>query len=266
MGEPTFAAPSAESLGLSLRSVDAPDALAGLDVRRLEFNSGGDRVPARLVLPGRGAAHHPLVLLQHGRGGSKSAEYMDYAAGPWARGGAAVLSIDFPLHGERSSAKLGDRVLAALGGGSDASGQALWIDYVRRAVRDLQRALDAAAEIPEIDSERCVYASFSLGSILGATFLGSDSRPRAAALALGGGGWGPPAVDPVHHLGRFAPRPILFVNASRDETIPRGATEALFDAAGEPKRIEWFDCTHSALPGRALKAMWQFLRDPLGLS
>jgi fermentation-respiration switch protein FrsA (DUF1100 family) len=266
MGEPSFAAASAESLGLSVRSLDAPDALAGLHVRRLEFNSGGDRVPARLVLPSRDGARHPLVLLQHGRGGSKSAEYMDHAAGPWARSGAAVLSIDFPLHGERASAKLSEKVLAGDGGRSDAGGEALWVDFARRAVMDLQRALDAAAEIPEIDRERCAYASFSLGSILGATFLGADPRPRAAALALGGGGWGPAAVDPVHHLGRFAPRPILFVNASRDETIPRSATEALYDAAGEPKRIEWFDCTHSALPGRALKAMWQFLREPLGLT
>ncbi len=266
MGEPSFAAPSRESLGLSARPLDTPDALAGLRVRRLEFNSGGDRVPARLVLPPEGDAPHPLVLLQHGRRGSKSADYMDYAAGPWARGGAAVLSIDFPLHGERASAKLTERLLAAFDARSDDAGDALWVDFTRRAVADLQRALDAAAELPELDTQRCAYASFSLGTIVGATFLGLDPRPQAAALALGGGGFGPSAVDPVHHLGRFAPRPILFVNASRDETIPRSATEALYDAAGEPKRIEWFDCTHSALPGRALKAMWQFLREPLGLA
>jgi cephalosporin-C deacetylase-like acetyl esterase len=264
MGEASFAATPGESLGLSLRPVEAEARLEGLRVRRLEFNSGGDRVPARLVLPARGDGPHPLVLLQHGAGGSKSADYMDYAAGPWARAGAAVLSIDFPLHGERASAKLGERVLASLGS-REPAGEALWTDFVRRAVADLGRALDAAAEIPELDAERVAYAAFSLGSILGATFLGHDPRPRAAALALGGGGFGPPAVDPARHLGRFAPRPLLFVNASRDETVPRSATEALYAAAGDPKRIEWFDCTHSALPGRALKAMWEFLREPLGL-
>jgi dienelactone hydrolase len=264
MGEPSSGAPSGESLGLVVRPVEAGERLAGLRVRRLEFNSGGDRVPARLVLPPEGDDPHPLVLLQHGRRGSKSADYMDHAAGPWARGGAAVLSIDFPLHGERASAKLTEKVLASLGS-ADAAGQALWTDFVRRAVADLGRALDAAARLPELDAERTVYASFSMGSIVGGTFLGGDPRPRAAALALGGGGFGPAAVDPVRHLARFAPRPLLFVNASRDETVPRRATEALYEAAGEPKRIEWFDCTHSALPGRALKAMWEFLRGPLRL-
>lgn len=263
MGDASFVAAPGESVGLSARAVEPPEPLAGLRVRRLEFNSGGDRVPARLVLPPQGGGPHPLILLQHGRGGSKSAEYMDHASGPWARGGAAVLSIDFPLHGERASPKLTGKLLGAdLAAGA---GEALWTDFARRAVADLQRALDAAQTLEELDVERCAYAAFSLGSIVGAGFLGADPRPRAAALALGGGGFGPAALDPVHHLGRFAPRPLLFVNATRDETVPRRATEALYAAAGEPKRIEWFDCTHTTLPGRALKAMWQFLREPLGL-
>jgi hypothetical protein len=56
------------------------------------------------------------------------------------------------------------------------------------------------------------------------------------------------------------------VNATRDQHIPRDASEALFAAAGEPKRIEWFEGTHGQLPGVALKAMWQFLRGHLDLS
>ena len=58
-------------------------------------------------------------------------------------------------------------------------------------------------------------------------------------------------------MGRIAPRPVLFVGATRDQTIPRAATEALFAAAGEPKQLLWFDATHDALPGAALKAMWR---------
>ena len=90
-------------------------------------------------------------------------------------------------------------------------------------------------------------------------------RPRAAALALGGGGFGGPASDPAHHVHRIAPRPILFVNATRDETIPRSSTEALYAAAADPKEIQWFDSGHLNLPGDALKAMWQFIRRHLDL-
>jgi hypothetical protein len=134
---------------------------------------------------------------------------------------------------------------------------------MRQAVIDLRRSLDAAASLPALDSRRIAYAAVSLGSIIGATFCGVDPRPCAAALALGGGGLGPPETDPVRHIGRFAPRPLLFVGARHDQTIPRAATEALFAAAGEPKQLLWFDATHTALPGKALKAMWHFLRAQL---
>jgi dienelactone hydrolase len=252
-----------ESLGLGVWDTPSPSGLEDLRTRRLEFTSHGDRVPARLLLPPSGSGPFPLVLLQHEAGGSKDAEYLDAVAGPWCRGGAAVLGIDFPLHGERRSEKLSERVLEALATHRESDDGSLWVDLARQAVRDLQRALDAAERLPEIDSDRTAYAGFSMGTILGATFLGIDPRPLAGALAIGGGGFGPPETDPVNHLGAFAPRPLLFVNAERDERIPRSASEALFEAAGEPKRIEWFDCSHSELPGRALKSMWGFLRDVL---
>jgi dienelactone hydrolase len=254
-----------EPLDLRVFSLELPEHLADLRGSRLEFTSRGDRVPGRLLLPPAGEGPFPVVLLQHGGGGSKEADYLDATAGPWVRGGAAVLSIDFPLHGERQSSKLSERLLAGLAKREGLARDVMWVEFARQALADLQRALDAAAVLPELDAERAAYAGFSLGTILGGTFLGLDARPRAAALAVGGGGFGPESVDPVHHIGRFAPRPLLFVNAAHDETIPREATEALFRAAGEPKRIEWFDCTHAALPGRALKAMWLFLREELGL-
>jgi dienelactone hydrolase len=257
----------AEPLALRTFAARPPASHADLRALRLEFQSRGDLVPARLLLPPQGDGPFPLVLLQHGAGGSKDAEYLDASGGPWARGGAAVLSIDFPLHGERRNAKLSERLLLGL---ADRAGLArdggLFAELVRQTRHDLARALDAAERLPMVDAGRIAYASFSLGTILGAAFLAADARPRAAALAIGGGGFGGPGVDPVEHIGRFAPRPLLFVQASRDERIPRAAAEALHAAAGDPKRIEWYDCGHSALPGRALKEMWVFLRAELGIS
>jgi dienelactone hydrolase len=226
---------------------------------RFEFSSGGDRVPGRLLLPPRAERPVPVVLLQHGAGGSKRAPYIEAAAGPWAMRGLAVASIDFPLHGERSDAKLSK----LLTGGAAALGD-LWLDVHRRAVIDLARAVDAVAGLSEIDGERVGYAGFSLGSIIGTAFCAVDPRPRAAAFALGGGGVGPAALDPTRYVARIAPRPVLFVNAEGDTTIPRAAAEALHNAAGEPKQVRWFDGTHTALPGVALKAMWEFLGTHLG--
>ena len=250
IGEPTTAAP-----------------IAGARLQRFEFASRGDRVPGRLLLPARGGQKRPFVLLQHGAGGAKDSPYLDAAAGPWVRGGAAVASIDFPLHGERASTKLSARILAEIGAAlARADGvSSLWVEFVQQAVCDLRRALDALRAHPELEPGRCAYAGFSMGTILGASFCGIDPRPCAAALAIGGGGFGPSEVDPVRWIGRFAPRPVLFVNAMRDERVPRAASEALYAAAGEPKEMAWFDCGHSELPGAALKAMWIFLRRHLSL-
>ena len=137
------------------------------------------------------------------------------------------------------------------------------IGFVRQAVIDLRRTTDAVAELPEVDAGRIAYAGFSLGTILGAPFCAEEPRIKAATLAIGGGGIGPVASDPVGHIPRFAPRPVLFVSATRDERIPRQSAEALHEAARNPKEVLWFDCTHSELPGAALKAMWRFLEKHL---
>jgi dienelactone hydrolase len=274
MSEALFQPDSCEPLAWREATEPVPDALAAfgeLECRRFEFSSRGDRVGGRLVLPpGSGRARPPLVLLQHGAGGSIDAAYIAQTAGPWARRGAAVATVDFPLHGARRSTKLSERLLvelaASAGRASDPAGLALWREFARQAVCDLRRALDGLCASEAVDPSRVAYAGFSLGAILGATFVGVDGRPKAAALALGGGGFGPAETDPCRYIGRFGGRPLLLVGAERDERVPRAATEALFAAAREPKRIAWFDCTHTGLPGRGLKAMWEFLQPALALT
>ena len=175
--------------------------------------------------------------------------------------------IDFPLHGERRNPKFLASLLRGFGleGKPDAAGRELVAGFVQQAVLDLRRGLDALATVDGLDAERVAFAGLSLGSIVGATFCAVDPRPRAVALALGGGGFGTVASDPARHVAGISPRPLLMVNASRDETVSRPATEALYAAAGEPKEIQWFDCGHRDLPGRALKAMWAFLSGHLGV-
>jgi dienelactone hydrolase len=265
--EPAFLDDRSEPLGLWTREAKPPPDHSDLRALRFEYSSQGDRVPGRLLLPPAADGPFALVLLQHGLWGSKDAPYLDATAAPWVRAGTAVASIDFPLHGERCDAKLAPRLNATLNpvGEFDPTTGAVIAEWARQSVFDLARALDALQCLPAIDGTRIAYAGFSLGAIVGATFCSLDPRPRAAALALGGGGIGPPNVDPSRHVARFAPRPLLFVNVLGDETIPREASEALFEAAREPKEILWFEGTHTSLPGKALKAMWLFLQRHLAL-
>jgi len=254
-----------EPLSLFLREAESPAGSSAVRQLDFELSSRGDRVPGRLLLPADRQSPFPLIFAQHGAGGAKDADYMDIACLPWVRGGAAVASIDFPLHGKRANAKLSERILRLFEARSDLSrfDAELWIGFVRQSVIDLRRTMDALAGLAEIDAGRIGYAGFSLGTILGVPFCAEDARIKAAALAIGGGGVGPVASDPVGHIPRFAPRPVLFVNASRDQTIPRERAEALHEAARSPKQVLWFDCTHAELPGAALKAMWRFLEGHL---
>jgi uncharacterized protein len=153
--------------------------------------------------------------------------------------------------------------MSALTEAGAAEASALWIDFVRQGVADLRRGIDAAAAHEDVDATRTAYVGFSLGGMLGSLFCAEEPRVRAAALAIAGGGVGPPAVDPISHVARIAPRPLLFVNALRDERVPRARAEALHEAAREPKEVLWFDASHHELPGVALKAIWGFLRTHL---
>lgn len=255
-----------EPLGLWVGAGQAPASHPALRARAFELSSRGARVPGRLLLPPEGSGPFPLILLQHGAGGSKQAPYIETTAGPWAMRGLAVASIDFPLHGERADAKLSAQLERGwTGGGSDPRLLVLMRDVAEQAVLDLGRAVDALLTLPEIDAERVAYAGFSLGAILGTVFCAVDPRPRAAALALSGAGLGPPSIDPADWIARIAPRPVLLVNATRDALVPRAAAEALFEAAREPRQLLWFEGTHDQLPGAALKAMWTFLSAQLGV-
>lgn len=264
-----FESDPGEPLGLQVSEASHFSDLPGARQCAFEFRSRGDRVTGRLLLPEVAPGPRPAVLLVHGNGGSKEAPYIAAAAGPWVRSGAAVACIDLPLHGERANPKLTaalQRELYELTHADPRAHSSLLLEnFGHQAVIDLKRALDALSELPEIDRERFAYAGFSLGAIVGATFCAHDPRPRAAALALAGGGFGPPSLDPAQHIARFAPRPVLFLGAEGDEVIPRAASEALIAAAGEPKQSCWFAGGHTDLPGAALKAMWSFLRPHLQL-
>lgn len=260
--DPALLAPDpTEPLGLWSRAAEPLAAQADLRTLAFEFSSRGDRVPGRVLLPRFGAGPFPAVLLQHGANGGKDVPYMDAIAAPWARSGVAVASIDFPLHGERPGAKLGGLLRAGLGleAGGGPLAAAIRREFLRQSVLDLRRCVDALGALEGIDSGRIAYVGLSLGGIVGATFCALDARPCAAVLALAGSDGGDSDLDPVHRMREIAPRPVLFVNATRDALVSRERAERLHAAAGEPHEVLWFDSGHTDLPGRALKAMWHFL-------
>ena len=58
------------------------------------------------------------------------------------------------------------------------------------------------------------------------------------------------SVRPRRAIAHISPRPILMQNGRADRFVPAEQTQALFEAAGEPKEIRWYNAGH-LLPTRA---------------
>lgn len=217
---------------------------------RVEFNGiRKDRVPAFLYLPKDAARTHPAVLLQYGSGGNKSTNYIVALGQQFVAKGFVVLTIDSPHKGERKP-KDGRGLLAAFA----EQGQFQWY------CGDYSRAVDYLVTRPEVDPGRVGYAGVSWGAITGVTFTAHDPRIKAMASIVGGGNFmgtiadkvQMPAetiaiaktFDPVYHVGMIAPRPLLLLNVTKDQLVPRFFSDALHAAAGKGAKKVWVETDH----------------------
>lgn len=147
------------------------------------------------------------------------------------------------------------------------------ISFGGREVGDLQRWVDFAASLPEVDPGRIGMLGNSLGgalvieaaartpsvravatnaafSSLSDTldtsvrfFTGMPPFPFAPLIAF----WAEQAtgirvsdVDATRSIGRISPRPVLLMQGGADEVISTTSGQRLYDAAGQPKSL-WFD-------------------------
>ncbi|HZP83313.1 MAG TPA: acetylxylan esterase [Chthonomonadaceae bacterium] len=240
----------------------------------LAYDSVHDqRVPAILALPERFSAPFPAVLLVHGSGGNKDTSYIQWASEMLIRQGYATLSIDTQYHGERAR--------PGRSGEIHMPDSYTMRDAWAQSVVDLRRAVDYLTTRPDIDKSKIGYLGFSQGAMLGAVLGGVEARVGSFCLAVPGGGlvnivkhiaqypvlkahW-PIAVtpevlrkveeianitDPIHFIGRIAPRPLLIIVAKNDEIIPPEASEALIEAAHakEPEQVKRWASGHVLNP------------------
>jgi hypothetical protein len=160
----------------------APEGLAPIRAVRFEYTSRGDRVTGRLLLPPEPNGRRPLALVGHGAGGSKDAPYLDAAVGPWVRAGAAVASIDFPLHGERASAKLSARIAKPPQGEAD---RLLREEFLRQSALDLGAARAALAARAGAERFACVACEPSAWAA--EAFAASDAGVSVVTAEPGAG-------------------------------------------------------------------------------
>jgi len=222
----------------------------------------GENVPAYLFLPKATPGPHPCILLLHGYGGSKDDSLLPAAA--FLATGIAVFAPDMQYHGDRAVA--GKDIFSA----DVLDNRAAMI----QTIVDCRRAIDFLETRPEIDAKRIAFVGVSLGGILGGVLSGVDQRIKAVVLIVAGGDWGSlllksqigaakkirelhpglkseqiaelmDPVDPINFIGRVSPRPLLMQNGNQDNIVPVECNNKLYDAAGQPKNINWYDAGHA---------------------
>ncbi len=230
---------------------------------RVEFNGiKGDRVPGFLYVPKNNAATRPAVLLQYGSGGHKGVDYIVSLGRQFVDHGFVVLTIDSPGRGERRSKEKRNTDWLFSNEGRETFLQFLG---------DYSRAVDLLVSRPEVDRERIGYVGISWGAITGVTYVAHDPRIKAMCSMVGGGNFlslagilgngdktngngstndpkdskeKPVPIDPVRHVSRIAPRPLLMLNVTKDQLVPRPFAEALHKAAGDGSKIIWLETDH----------------------
>jgi dienelactone hydrolase len=219
---------------------------------RVEFTGiKDDRVPGFLYVPKRkGETKTPLpaILLQYGSGGSKTTDYIVAIGKQFVSRGFVVLTIDSPGRGERRKK---DEKEGSLGLLSE--------ERVMHYCGDYCRAVDYLASRADVDKERLGYVGISWGAITGITYVAYDPRIKAMGSLVSGGNFlglfttelaeksakeGSKSSDPVFHVARIAPRPLLFVNVTKDQLIMKSWAESLHKYAGAGSKVMWVETDH----------------------
>jgi dienelactone hydrolase len=218
----------------------------------------GEEIPAVLTLP-KSNAPVPAAVLLHGFS-SRKEQMADSMGRALERFGIATLAIDLPLHGAREQGVEGLSLRSPLA----------LVQKWRLAVRDGHQALQFLAGHAAIDPKSIGIVGYSLGAYL-AVSIAADSRlVRAVVLAAGGdlpertpfAALVRTIADPIRAVRALSGRPLLMVNGRFDRTIQPSQATALFDAAGDPKEIRWYQGGHWP-PARAIDEAAEWLASRL---
>ncbi len=212
-------------------------------------------VTALLSVPKNVPRPVPVIIFVHGVKDHKEADYMRLGHKYMLDSAYAVMRIDVANHGDR---KIHEHNY------DFAKGYRFWTrDIIAQTVFDLRRAVDFLETRSEIDQERIGYFGISLGGVIGTVFCGVDDRIKVPVIALAGGGLNlifkfdalstetanyVSIIDPINFVEKISPRPLLMLNAEKDEVIPPFSTKLLYDKAKEPKRIVWYPTKHRQVP------------------
>jgi dienelactone hydrolase len=217
-------------------------------------NTDGFTVTCGMLAPRDQSRRYPAVILMGGKATGKYA--VDYALGIRD---IVLIAIDYAYEPREDYTLL--NILADVPDVREA---------IINTVPAAMLALDFLSRRPDVDTTKIVMLGYSFGAPFVPAILAHDRRPAVAAMVYGGGDVrsmvrhnvrryrGPlmsefvgtlggvllHAVEPMRYADRISPIPLIMINGSEDEQIPKENTELFFNAAHQPKKIVWLDSRH----------------------
>lgn len=145
-------------------------------------------------------------------------------------------------------------------------------------------AVSFLEESEGLEAQRLLLVGASLGTPFAVLHAALDARVPRVLLVHGGGdfpmvlrsiasrrgrawrghleSWLAEALldsfDPIHYIAEIAPREVILIGAREDRYFPAASTLALYERAGQPKRLLWTDGAHVA--SRQTPALDEVLR------
>jgi hypothetical protein len=218
------------------------------------MSSSGLRVTCGLLVPRGSSGRLPAVILLGGKATGRYA--IDYAMGVKD---VLIVAPDYPYEPRES--------YSVLEFAAD-------VPEIRHALFDMppsvMLAIDYLWQRSDVDTNRIIMMGYSFGAPFVPVILANDRRPAFAVMVYGGGdltslirhnvarsespvlaeisgrlaGLLLRPLEPLDHVERISPVPLLMINGTDDEQIPRENTLMLYERALPPKELIWLDSRH----------------------
>jgi predicted esterase len=217
-------------------------------------NTNGLRVECGVLTPQDSSRRSPAIVLLGGKTTGKNA--IDYALGIEH---VIIVALDYPFEPRPHYSFL--QLIADV----PAMRQAL-LDMVPAAML----VTDYLRTRTDVDTSRILLLGYSFGAPFVSCIAVHERRYAAAVMVYGAGGLRTlirhnvlryegeimsevvgvlgavllAPLEPMRTIEHVSPTPLIMINGTNDEMIPRANVEALYERARAPKRLVWIESAH----------------------
>jgi dienelactone hydrolase len=149
---------------------------------------------------------------------------------------------------------------------------------------ELRRAVDLLISNNNVDPKRLAFVGMDYGAMHGSVLAGVEKRLKAYVLIAGTTQYslwnsiinyklisedydkGLEPLDPIQHIAQASPASILFQFSSADSYISEERAKQFYEAAKEPKSIQWYKNEHNSLHVISQKDRLDWLSQQLSLA